>query len=189
MPIPEKTLPTQSAEEDGELSFVGESFRSFPDCPESDRPPRSDERSQRQPQVVSEPEPEPGLVLFLSQTIEVHELTEIKNIFYVDNKTPEVNVDSPPPNLVKSDEETPVRTAEQKELKLLTGPSLGLTATPRVNKSSYFSYFAPSTDPKMLGSGSKNNLFNGSQQTLKEKMFNNIKTRISTETSPYKDAK
>jgi hypothetical protein len=191
VPIPEKTLPTQSAEEGGELSFVGDSFRSLPESQESERPPISDERSQRQPQVVREPDPEPGLGLgfILSHKDEVDELTEIKNIFSLENKTPLVNIDSPPPNNEKSDEESPVRAAEQKELKLETGPRLSLTATPRVNKSSYFSYFAPSTDPKMLGSGSKNNLFNGQQQFLKEKMFINIKTRISIETSPHKDAK
>jgi hypothetical protein len=77
VPIPEKTLPTQSAEEDGELSFVGESFRSLPESQESERPPISDERSQRQPQVVNEPEPEPGLGLgfILSHKDEVDELT------------------------------------------------------------------------------------------------------------------
>jgi hypothetical protein len=191
VPIPEKTLPTQSAEEDGEFSFVGESFRSLPESQESERPPISDERSRRQPQVFIDPEPEPGLALgfILSHKDELDELTEIKNIFSLANKAPVVNVDSPPPNNEKFDEETPVRAAEQKEFKLETGPRLGLTATPRVNKSSYFSYFAPSTDPKMLGSGSKNNLFNGHQQTLKEKMFINIKTRISIENSPHKDAK
>jgi hypothetical protein len=189
VPIPENTLPTQSAEEDGGLSFVGESFRSLPESQESERPPISEERSQRQPHLVSEPEPGLGLGFILSHKDELDELTEIKNIFSLENKTPEVNVDSPPPNNAKFDEENPVRAAEQKELKLETGPRLRLTATPRVNKSSYFSYFAPSTDPKMLGSGSKNNFFNGHQQTLKEKMFINIKTRILTETSPHKDAK